>query len=150
MLDSHLALVAMPQRLLYAFLAIVLLSACVTPASSTRYRHHTRYSTASLKYRARGLASWYGTRFHKQRTSSGEKYNMYAMTAAHRTLPIPSYVKVKNLNNGRTAIVRINDRGPFHSRRLIDLSYAAARYLGILPKGTAMVEIQAIPSKFRG
>lgn len=98
-------------------------------------------------YKQKGIASWYGTKFHRKRTSSGENYNMYAMTAAHRTLPIPSYIKVKNLNNGRTAIVRVNDRGPFHSSRLIDLSYAAAKYLGFLPKGTAPVEIEAVTPK---
>jgi rare lipoprotein A len=102
---------------------------------------------SSSGYKAKGMASWYGTKFHKQRTSSGEKYNMYAMTAAHRTLPIPSYIRVKNLNNGRTAIVRVNDRGPFHSNRLLDLSYGAARYLGVMPKGTAMVEIESIAPK---
>lgn len=95
-------------------------------------------------FKQRGQASWYGTKFHSQRTSSGEKYNMYAMTAAHKTLPLPSYVKVKNLNNGKTAIVKINDRGPFHSNRIIDLSYAAATKLGIFPNGTAPVEIEAI------
>lgn len=95
-------------------------------------------------YKSRGIASWYGTKFHKQRTSSGEPYNMYYMTAAHRTLPIPTYVKVRNLNNGREAIVKINDRGPFHSNRLIDLSYAAALKLGVYPKGTAQVEIETL------
>lgn len=95
-------------------------------------------------YKTKGIASWYGTKFHKKRTSSGEDYDMYAMTAAHPTLPLPSYIRVKNLNNGRIAIVRVNDRGPFHSNRLIDLSYAAATYLGLLPKGTAPVEIQAL------
>jgi rare lipoprotein A len=98
-------------------------------------------------YKARGLASWYGTKFHSQRTSSGEHYDMYAMTAAHRTLPLPSYLRVKNLDNGRVAIVKVNDRGPFHSSRLIDLSYAAATKLGILPKGTAHVEIEALSGK---
>jgi rare lipoprotein A len=100
--------------------------------------------TSSSGYRARGMASWYGTKFHKKRTSSGEDYNMYALTAAHRTLPLPSYVRVKNLSNGRQAIVRVNDRGPFHSGRVIDLSYAAAVKLGLLPRGTAPVEIEAL------
>lgn len=95
-------------------------------------------------YSATGLASWYGTKFHKKRTSSGEKYDMYALTAAHRTLPLPTYVKVKNLENGNEAIVKVNDRGPFHSGRILDLSYAAANKLGILAKGTAMVEVTAI------
>ena len=95
-------------------------------------------------YKERGLASWYGTTFHRQRTSSGEKYDMYALTAAHKTLPIPTYVRVKNLENGRVAVIRVNDRGPFHSGRIIDLSYGAAVKLGIYPKGTARVEIEAI------
>ncbi|MCX7114539.1 MAG: septal ring lytic transglycosylase RlpA family protein [Gammaproteobacteria bacterium] len=98
-------------------------------------------------YKKRGTASWYGTKFQSKRTSSGESYNMYAMTAAHRTLPIPSYIKVKNLNNGREAIVRVNDRGPFHSSRIVDLSYAAAKYLGLLPRGTASVEVEAVTPK---
>lgn len=95
-------------------------------------------------YKTRGIASWYGTKFHSKRTSSGDDYNMYAMTAAHKTLPLPTYVKVRNLNNGREAIVKVNDRGPFRNDRLIDLSYAAATRLGLLPKGTAPVEIEAL------
>ncbi len=95
-------------------------------------------------YKARGVASWYGTKFHKQRTSSGDAYDMYAMTAAHKTLPLPSYVRVKNLDNGRVAVVRVNDRGPFRHDRIIDLSYAAAVKLGLLPKGTAHVEIESL------
>ena len=103
-----------------------------------------RVMATAKGYKSRGLASWYGVKFHKQRTSSGDAYDMYAMTAAHKTLPLPTYVKVKNLSNGRTATVKVNDRGPFHSDRLIDLSYAAATQLGILPQGTALVEIEAI------
>jgi rare lipoprotein A len=98
-------------------------------------------------YHERGLASWYGTKFHSRSTSSGEAYNMYALTAAHKTLPLPSYVRVKNLNNGRTAIIKVNDRGPFHTGRVLDLSYGSAVKLGIFPKGTAMVEIEAITQK---
>ncbi|CEK10683.1 septal ring lytic transglycosylase RlpA family protein [Legionella hackeliae] len=98
----------------------------------------------SSGYKTRGIASWYGTKFHKQRTSSGDNYDMYAMTAAHKTLPLPTYVRVKNLNNGRTAIVKVNDRGPFRNDRVIDLSYAAATKLGLLPNGTAPVEIEAL------
>ena len=97
-----------------------------------------------LDYDERGGASWYGTKFHGQRTSSGEPYDMYAMTAAHRTLPIPSYARVTNLNNGKSVVVRINDRGPFHSERLIDLSYTAAIKLGIFGHGTGYVEVRAI------
>lgn len=99
---------------------------------------------SSTGYRTRGVASWYGTKFHKQRTSSGEPYNMYVMTAAHKTLPLPTYVKVKNLDNGRVAVVKVNDRGPFHADRVIDLSYAAALKLGVFPKGTANVEIETL------
>ncbi len=95
-------------------------------------------------YRERGVASWYGRKFHSKRTSSGEAYDMYAMTAAHRTLPLPSYVRVRNLENGKTVIVRVNDRGPFLNNRLIDLSYTAAARLGVLGKGTAMVEVESV------
>ena len=95
-------------------------------------------------YFERGIASWYGTKFHGRRTSSGEPYDMYAMTAAHRTLPIPTYVQVTNLRNGRKIIVRVNDRGPFHLIRIIDLSYARAKKLGIAAKGTGLVEVRAI------
>ena len=106
----------------------------------SRYGNPTTYSIAGKTYKvlpqaegyqAQGIASWYGTKFHQKRTSSGEIYDMYALTAAHKTLPLPSYVKVKNLNNGREAIVKVNDRGPFHANRIIDLSYAAASKLGI-------------------
>jgi rare lipoprotein A len=95
-------------------------------------------------YRERGIASWYGKKFHGRRASSGETYDMYAMTAAHKTLPLPSYVRVRNLENGRSVTVRVNDRGPFLHNRLIDLSYAAASRLGIVGTGTGIVEIEAI------
>lgn len=98
----------------------------------------------SSGYVERGIASWYGTKFQGRRTSSGETYNMYAMTAAHRTLPLPTYLEVINLNNGNTVIVKVNDRGPFHVNRIIDLSYAAALKLGIVRDGTGLVEIRAI------
>ena len=105
-------------------------------------RYYVRASARG--YVERGLASWYGTKFHGRRTSSGEPYDMYAMTAAHRTLPLPSYVRVTNLENGRSIVVRVNDRGPFHANRIIDLSYAAATKLGIAERGTGMVEVRAI------
>lgn len=92
-------------------------------------------------YRERGIASWYGRKFHGRRTSSGEEYDMYAMTAAHKTLPLPSYVQVTNLKNGRRAVVRVNDRGPFVQNRIIDLSYAAAEKLDMIKEGTALVEV---------
>lgn len=95
-------------------------------------------------YVERGIASWYGTKFHGRLTSSREPYDMYAMTAAHKSLPLPSFVHVTNLDNGRHVIVRVNDRGPFHDNRIIDLSYAAAIKLGIHIAGTGKVEVRAI------
>jgi peptidoglycan lytic transglycosylase len=92
----------------------------------------------------KGIASWYGTKFHGRRTSSGETYDMHAMTAAHKNLPLPTYVKVTNLNNGKHIIVKVNDRGPFHENRVIDLSYTAAIKLDIVKKGTGLVEVRAI------
>lgn len=91
-----------------------------------------------------GEASWYGRKFHGRQTASGEVYDMYAMTAAHKRLPLPGYVSVRNLDNDRQIVVRVNDRGPFHGNRIIDLSYAAAYKLGILQAGTGNVEIRAI------
>lgn len=105
-------------------------------------RYHTLGSPSG--YKQRGVASWYGTKFHGHRTSSGEPYDMYQMTAAHKTLPLPSYARVTNLRNGRSVIVKINDRGPFHENRLIDLSYAAAARLDILKHGTGLVEVETI------
>lgn len=95
-------------------------------------------------YREKGVASWYGTKFHGRSTSSGEPYDMYAMTAAHKTLPLPTYVRVTNLANGRSVVVRVNDRGPFVGERIIDLSYAAAVRLGMHHDGTALVEVEAL------
>lgn len=105
-----------------------------------------RYHTLdhSRGFVERGIASWYGRKFHGRRTSNGEVYDMYVMSAAHKTLPIPTYVEVTNLENGRNVVVRVNDRGPFHENRIIDLSYAAAARIGMLGKGTALVEIRAI------
>lgn len=100
--------------------------------------------STSSGYLERGVASWYGSDFHGRRTSSGEPYDMYAMTAAHKTLPLPTTARVTNLTNGRAVVVRINDRGPFKKDRLIDLSYAAARELGVVGPGTALVEVQAV------
>lgn len=98
----------------------------------------------SKGYKEKGTASWYGKKFHGYHTSNGEIYDMYGMSAAHKTLPLPTYAKVTNLKNGKTVIVKINDRGPFHEDRIIDLSYAAASKLGILGNGTAHVEVHAI------
>lgn len=100
-------------------------------------------------FRQEGVASWYGKRFHGKKTASGEIYDMYGMTAAHPTLPIPSYVKVTSLDSGKSVIVRINDRGPFHSNRVIDLSYTAAFKLGLLGRGSGRVRVESIdPAAF--
>lgn len=102
-------------------------------------------------YIERGIASWYGTKFHGNKTSNGETYSMYKMTAAHKSLPIPTYVQVTNLKNGKTVIVRVNDRGPFHQNRIIDLSYVAAKKLGIVGTGTGFVEVRSInPTTWKG
>jgi len=100
--------------------------------------------TAPGPYKARGIASWYGKKFHGQKTSTGERYDMFAMTAAHKTLALPSYARVTNLANGRQVVVRVNDRGPFHDGRIIDLSYAAAHRLGIIGQGSGQVEVEAV------
>jgi rare lipoprotein A len=107
-----------------------------------------RYYTlpSSRNYQEQGIASWYGAEFDGRLTSSREPYDMYALTAAHRTLPLPTYVEVKNLENGRTVVLRVNDRGPFHEERLLDLSFMAASRLGILEKGTGRVEVRALTS----
>ena len=92
----------------------------------------------------RGMASWYGKKFHGRKTSSGEVYDMFAMTAAHKTYPIPSYARVTNVKTGQSVIVRVNDRGPFHSNRIIDLSYAAAARIGIVNAGSGLVDVERI------
>lgn len=103
---------------------------------------------SSKNYKERGIASWYGTKFHEKHTSSGERYDMLAMTAAHRNLPLPTYLEVTNLENHKKIIVKVNDRGPFERSRILDLSYAAAKKLGMLGRGTAKVEIKAIDPLF--
>ncbi|MBV6752889.1 septal ring lytic transglycosylase RlpA family protein [Pseudomonas chlororaphis] len=100
--------------------------------------------TDSKRYVAQGTASWYGTKFHGQNTANGEVYDLYGMSAAHKTLPLPSYVRVTNLDNNRSVILRVNDRGPFYSDRIIDLSYAAAKKLGYAEVGTARVKVEGI------
>lgn len=114
------------------------------PASYEVYGQTYQVLATARGYSERGKASWYGEDFHGKRTSSGEPYNMHAMTAAHRTLPLPTYVRVTNLQNHREVIVRVNDRGPFHDNRIIDLSFAAATELGILGSGTADVEVTTV------
>lgn len=119
----------------------------------SRYGNPESYVVFGKRYRVqksakghveRGLASWYGPGFHNERTSSGEPYDMYAMTAAHKTLPIPTYLRVTNLENGRSIVVRVNDRGPFVRGRIIDLSYTAAWKLDMIKTGTARVEIRTV------
>lgn len=114
------------------------------PKNYTVFKKNYTVMDSSRGYKERGIASWYGKKFHGYRTSNGEVYDMYSMSAAHKTLPLPTYAKVTNLKNGKSVIVKINDRGPFHADRVIDLSYAAASKLGILSTGTAHVEIEAI------
>jgi rare lipoprotein A len=99
---------------------------------------------SSSGYVERGVASWYGTEFHGLKTSTGESYDMFAMTAAHKTLPLPCYARVTNLSNGRSVVVRINDRGPFVNNRIIDLSYSAARKLDMIRNGTAFVQMEVV------
>ncbi len=105
-------------------------------------RYHTM--TSAEGYQSRGIASWYGAKFHGLPTSSGEPYDMHAMTAAHRSLPLPTWVEVHNLSNGKRIVVRVNDRGPFVGDRIIDLSYAAAREIDMVEAGTARVEVRAL------
>lgn len=106
--------------------------------------YHTQYNAEN--YTEKGIASWYGTRFHGRQTSNGEIFDMFAVSAAHKTLPLPTYAQVTNLNNGKKIIVRINDRGPFHENRTIDLSYAAATKLGFVKQGTTPVALKVIMS----
>lgn len=119
----------------------------------SRYGNKSPYSVLGKTYRVmadagnyveRGIASWYGNKFHGYMTSSLEPYDMYQFSAAHKTLPLPSYVRVTNIENGKSVVVRVNDRGPFHESRLIDLSYAAAVRIGVWPKGTGMVEVRVL------
>lgn len=119
----------------------------------SKYGNRSPYTVLGETYRVlpsadgyieRGIASWYGNKFHGYKTSSFEPYDMYQFSAAHKSLPLPSYVRVTNLANGKSVVVRVNDRGPFHENRLIDLSYAAAARIGIWPAGTGLVEVRAI------
>jgi rare lipoprotein A len=123
------------------------------PEPRARYGNRSPYEVlgkrytvmaSSAGYRERGIASWYGSKFHGRRTSSGEVFDMHLATAAHRSLPLPTYAEVTNLDNGKRVVVKINDRGPFHDDRLIDLSYGAAVRLGMAGNGTARVEVRAI------
>jgi len=116
------------------------------PAFYTVFGQRYYVLDTSSGYKERGVASWYGKKFHGKATSSGEIYNMYAMTAAHKTLPLPTEARVTNLRNGKSVIVMINDRGPFVDNRIIDLSYSAARELDMITAGTALVEVETLSS----
>ncbi len=123
------------------------------PEPRARYGNHSPYTVlgrtyqvlpSARGYRERGLASWYGSKFHGRPTSSGEPFDMYRVSAAHKTLPLPTWVEVTNLDNGRKLTVRVNDRGPFKEGRIIDLSYAAAVLLDVVDSGTARVDVRAV------
>lgn len=121
----------------------------ISRAASKPYTVHGKNYVplkSNVGFRQQGLASWYGKKYHGRKTSNGEIYDMYAMTAAHTTLPIPSYVRVTNLRNQRSVVVRVNDRGPFIDSRIIDLSYVAAKKLDVISSGTAKVLVEAISS----
>jgi len=120
------------------------------PPSYVVFGKTYRTLPSSQGFVQRGIASWYGKKFHGRRTSSGETYDMYAMTAAHTQLPLPTYVQVTNLKNGKQVVLKVNDRGPFHGNRVIDLSYSAARKLDIVREGTGLVEVRAIdPGRYQ-
>ena len=120
------------------------------PPSYVVFGKTYRTLSSSQGFVQRGIASWYGKKFHGKRTSSGEIYDMYGMTAAHTQLPLPTYVQVTNLKNGKKVVLRVNDRGPFHGNRVIDLSYTAASRLGIVKEGTGLVEVRALdPRNYR-
>lgn len=119
-------------------------SASVNPESYEVLGKTYKVLADNKGFKQQGIASWYGTKFHQKKTATGETYDMFEMTAAHKTLPIPSYVQVTNLDNQRSVIVKVNDRGPFHEHRVIDLSYAAAVKLGIEKAGTGFVKLLAL------
>jgi len=119
-------------------------SSSVNPKKYTVLGKEYQVLSTNKGYMKQGIASWYGTKFHQHKTATGEDYDMFSMTAAHKTLPIPSYVRVTNLDNQQVVIVRVNDRGPFHEHRIIDLSYAAAVKLGLEKSGTGFVEVVAV------
>jgi rare lipoprotein A len=148
------------SKLCVVTLIFLLLSSCANINKQSDMADHGKKSNSSYSifgktytvmkssknYEEKGIASWYGRRFNKKRTSSGERYNMHGLTAAHKTLPFATRVQVTNVKNGRKVIVRINDRGPFVRHRMIDLSYAAAKKIGILGHGLAEVHVKALDS----
>ncbi len=141
-----------------SILVLFILGACSTPPShkkqpldsedtlprSLSKNTQTLENASESPSESQGYASWYGRRFHQRRTASGERFNMYALTAAHRTLPFGSKIRVKNLRSGKSVIVRVNDRGPYRSSRILDLSYGAGKALGLVSTGTAPVSIQVL------
>jgi rare lipoprotein A len=145
------------MKKLLPLLIFLILSSCYAyddMSGNGRYRGHYKvgnpyeiagtmyFPEENTEYEEEGVASWYGNEFHSKATANGERYNQYAMTAAHRTLPLPSMVKVTNLENGEEIIVKVNDRGPFAKERIIDLSKKAAQKLGMIGKGTANVKVE--------
>ena len=133
------------NKLTLAVFFVVIGSYFFNPIASAEAAHrHASHAANAHKTQHQNTASWYGAKFHGKKTANGERFNMYAMTAAHKTLPLSSYVEVTNLKNNRRVIVRINDRGPYHGKRAMDLSYAAAKELGI--KGTSSVQITPLDS----
>jgi rare lipoprotein A (peptidoglycan hydrolase) len=146
------------KQLWFVFFCVISLCSCTAIKSSTYCPLPGLDNTAQANemgnshincknYTENGVASWYGKRFNHKRTSSGERYNMYSMTAAHKTLPLSTLVRVTNLKNDRQVIVRVNDRGPYADNRVIDLSYAAAKKLKMVAAGTATVKIEALSAK---
>ncbi|MBA4284437.1 MAG: septal ring lytic transglycosylase RlpA family protein [Xanthomonadaceae bacterium] len=126
------------------------------PVERSKYGNPESYEVFGKRYevladargfKERGHASWYGKKFHGRRTSSGEKYDMFAMSAAHKTLPIPTFARVTNLSNGKSVVVRVNDRGPFHDGRIVDLSYTAASKLDLIAHGSAEVELEVVDAR---
>lgn len=131
----------MVRHVLIALFAISLLSGCF---KNPNYSHSSTKTHYHVNDEEKGLASWYGKRFNHKRTSSGERFNMNSNTAAHKYLPLQSKIQVTNLRNGRSVIVRVNDRGPFVRNRIVDLSYGAAKKIGMLGHGTVPVRIKVI------
>ena len=126
------------NKLILAVSLVVISSYFSNPIQSAEASR--RHTTHAAKTNHQGIASWYGPGFHGKKTANGERFNMYAMTAAHKTLPLSSYAEVTNLKNHRSVIIRINDRGPFHGKRALDLSYAAAKQLGISGLGSVQIK----------
>jgi rare lipoprotein A len=131
------------NKLILAVFFVVICSYFSNPIQSAeasrRHTAHVSKAHTTKQTHHQGIASWYGPRFHGKKTANGERFNMYAMTAAHKTLPLSSYAEVTNLKNHRSVIVRINDRGPYHGKRALDLSYAAAKELGISGLGSVQI-----------